>query len=238
MKKRFFRLISLGFMILFAAIMAAGCTPSGKAGSDGFIYHISNIIGYCGDETEITIPLEYNNVPIDEMGIGPKKFLSALHLKKITIQGNIVKLRGFDFNGGVQRDSNDSSGFSYVWNEDGNRVKLQLEEINVTEDNEHFMSIDGVVYGKGNEETVFFPPAKKSYTVPDHIEMIRGDWFRYNNDLVDIYIPSEKIISIGGGTYEKAKNIYVSSLLLTDYISGLPEQYKQYESLFKALPVS
>lgn len=231
MKKRLFR-ITLSFMSLFLGAAMAGCTPTGKVGTDGFIYYGGCIMGYCGDKTESTIPLEYNGKWISRLGNGPHRFVSAPHLKKITIQRNIILIsRGFVFDAGVQRESNDSKEYTLAKDEDGKYIKLQLEEINVTEDNKHYMSIDGVVYKKGDSETVYFPPAKKSFTVPDFITTVKNDWFKDNNDLINVFIPSETMVFVESNAFAKFKNIYVQLSLLEEY----QNQYANYADLFEPM---
>lgn len=67
-----------------------------------------------------------------------------------------------------------------------------LEEILVDEKNEHFESVDGVLFSKGRKKLYAYPSQKKDteYWIPETVEEICHDAFQDNHYLRHIHIPS------------------------------------------------
>lgn len=68
-----------------------------------------------------------------------------------------------------------------------------LREINVSEDNLNFKSIEGVLYSKSGSTLVLYPPSREGYTfiIPQKVNRIEWKAFRLNRFLEKIYIYKE-----------------------------------------------
>lgn len=77
-----------------------------------------------------------------------------------------------------------------------------LEMINVAEDNENYVSVDGVLFTADMTKLILYPPAKKNanYDVPDDVESIGTYAFEDNPFLQTVTIP-EGVAEIGGGVF-------------------------------------
>ena len=85
-----------------------------------------------------------------------------------------------------------------------------LEEINVSEKNKEYSSVDGILYNKRKTELLYYPPMKegKSFTVPDSVKNITDLGGR---KLETIIIP-DNVISLDHSAFlccEKLKNITI-----------------------------
>ena len=104
----------------------------------------------------------------------------------------------------------------------------------MTEDNEHFKSVDGVLFTKDGSELLFYPPLRKgkSYIVPESVNVFALAATEY---LADIYLPYEKVVEFKVSTYRTGdltiESIYVPASMLDDYIA-----VGKLQSLFKPLP--
>lgn len=66
-----------------------------------------------------------------------------------------------------------------------------IEEFSISENNEYFCIIDGVLYSKDTTKLCFYPLAKNvtSFTVPTHVTTLGTGCFGVHKYLKDIYVP-------------------------------------------------
>lgn len=65
-----------------------------------------------------------------------------------------------------------------------------LREINVSKDNPHFESRDGILYSKGGKRLIMYPPSKKgdTFVVPNYVTDIEWKAFRLNKYIEKLYV--------------------------------------------------
>lgn len=121
---------------------------------------------WCDNVKSITIP---DSVEV----IGPQAFVSCSSLEKVYI-GSGVK---------------DMSGSPFDFEIEGSPCS-KLKSIDVSENNEHFRSVDGVLFSKDMAKLIQYPYGKtqKEYTVPDSVTCIYPGAFRYCNGLTKLII--------------------------------------------------
>lgn len=75
---------------------------------------------------------------------------------------------------------------------------VSVNEFNVSNDNESFTAVDGVIFTKDKKELVMYPAGKEDeeYLIPDGTEKIREKAFAYNENLKKAVIP-ESVNEIG-----------------------------------------
>ncbi len=73
----------------------------------------------------------------------------------------------------------------------------------VAEENEHYKSVDGVLYSKDGTVLIRYPQAKEedSFTVPDGVEIISDHAFTNCTNLTDIYL-SDSVKSVGSWSFD------------------------------------
>gem|GEM_PF-4869310 len=106
---------------------------------------------------------------------------------------------------------------------------MELKEIYVSEDNNYFKSIDGVLFTKDGTELLLYPPRKEvnSYVIPDTVRKVGRISHIYAKH---IYIPSKNIVLC---TFSSTtENVFVPESLIDAYKAQNPYQ----EELFKPLP--
>ena len=67
-----------------------------------------------------------------------------------------------------------------------------LKAINVSENNEYYTSIDGVLFSKDGSELIWYPASREgsTYVVPDGVSEISDYAFANSRNLTDIYFPT------------------------------------------------
>ena len=112
---------------------------------DGVMYSIFRggyaAVHYVGDENaeEFTVPEEVKNTPV--VGIEWGAFRDCKKLKKLTLGKNVSVIN---------------------W---GDIAEYSIEEIAVSEDNESFTVVDGILYSKDMKTVVAFPPSASATEV-------------------------------------------------------------------------
>ncbi len=121
---------------------------------------------WCDNVKSITIP---DSVEV----IGPQAFVSCSSLEKVYI-GSGVK---------------DMSGSPFDFEIEGLPCS-KLKSIDVSDNNKHFRSVDGVLFSKDMAKLIQYPYGKtqKEYTVPDSVTCIYPGAFRYCNGLTKLII--------------------------------------------------
>ena len=163
------KLTLLALSVLLIVVCLSGCTSSKTA--DGIEYKIENgtatIVGYTDTttRTEIIIPDEFEGVPVTE--IADFGLFNAESVEKIVIGKNVQKIGGWSMT---------------------NEQKLKAFEVD--SENQHFTSVDGVLFSKDMKTLIYYPPAKgiefnnlgqakemTQYVIPDGVETIRTKAF-------------------------------------------------------------
>ncbi len=103
----------------------------------------------------------------------------------------------------------------------------KLSEINVSNDNSAYCSIDGVLFNKDVTELVMYPMAKSetTYTIPESVKVIDERAFYGATKLVNITIPNG-VTSIGDWAFYYCTGI--SSFSLPESISNIGEYAFRY----------
>ena len=116
---------------------------------------------------------------------GTSVFYENQYLKTINLPSSITKINGYDY-----------------------RQLKNLENINVSDDNPTYSSVDGIVYSKDKTELVVYPGGRSSYEfiVPSHVTKISGHAFDSNEKLYSIILPNG-LISIESYSFENVDNL-------------------------------
>ena len=154
-----------------------------KLSEDGTFYIVAGIGDYVG--THLVIPEEYKGLPVREIkswvfsgsynNIGDDRLLEldTPWLKSITISDNIAKLEDYSFSNSNIEQVNIESGVSEIEVKAFSSMK-NLKKINVSKDNQNYMSKNGVLYSKDGIKLIRYPGAKKrkSFTLSSEITEI------------------------------------------------------------------
>lgn len=82
----------------------------------------------------------------------------------------------------------------------------KLEKINVSPENLHYSSLDGVLYNKGASVLICCPGAKNSVSIPNSVTSIDNVAFEYCSNLSAITIPNS-VTSIGYNAFESCTGL-------------------------------
>lgn len=115
------------------------------------------------------------NVVIEEgvTGLGGNTFTNCPNIKSINISATVTDLNAIT---NIYNNIQESKCF---------------ESINVSEENQDYSSIDGVLFNKEKTNLICYPTNKPDdhYSVPETVETIAAYAFSYNDKLVNIDIP-------------------------------------------------
>lgn len=171
MKKK---IISVVLLLICLCILFSGCsslTDLLGGENEGIEYKIENgeatVISVPNQSTvtEITIPDEYEGVPVTKIAD-----FAAVNLEYVTVI-NIGK--------NVKEIGN--------WALENNQ---HVTAFNVDDENEFFCDVDGVVFTRDMKTIVFCPPTKEgAYEIPDGVETIRTKAFYKCGKLTEITLP-------------------------------------------------
>ena len=148
-KKLVCRLLVVVMVIsLFPAISAVGYESQTE---DGWKYNwLSNgnivIIGYVGEETNVTIPSEIEGTRVT--AIGDWQYFNK-PITSITIPNSIEDISIYWFSGFHKSEN---------WH--------KLESINVDSNNKNYSSENGVLYTKDKLELLLYPQGKNGHSAP------------------------------------------------------------------------
>lgn len=142
------------------------------------------------DSSLTTIEIPNSVLWIDESAFNGCSALTAIvipdSVTDVDIGGSFMScgsLREITIGKGVTNISNDHEFDFYEMN--------SLESFNVSLQNEHYTSVDGVLFTKDMKTLVKFPSAKTgSYTIPDGVETITKYAFFGAEGLTDIHVPA------------------------------------------------
>ena len=139
-----------------------------------------------GNNTFRGSPIEYILIGDDVNSIGEGSLYNCKNLKKVTIGKNLKEIKSF--------------AFSYSNN---------IEEFSVSEDNQHYKSVDGNLLSKDGIEFIkFADPYVDLFTIPDGVKTIGVDSFADNLNLKTVIIP-DGLTEIQSYAFDGCKNLSV-----------------------------
>lgn len=134
---------------------------------------------FCYDEN-----LKSLSIPNSLTEIGDNAFFSCENLKEITL--------GADF------EALGADAFKFC---------DSLEKINISDENELYSSIDGVLYDKDKSTLLFLPPANtEEYTVPTSVTELAENCAITNSKLRKLVI-SDNVVTVGDGAFKNCENL-------------------------------
>ena len=190
--------------MLTAIIMIVGLVgvmPAVSAGAEtsrDFDYEVLEdgtveITGYTGNATELTIPSEIEGKSVTS--IGDYAFNDCYSLERVAIPSSV----------------------EYVTEQAFDRC-YSFKEINVSEDNQYYSSLDGVLYDKEKTELILCPCVKSSVSIPDSVEYIGNYAFEDCSSLTSITIP-DSVTSIGDGAFWSCYSL--TSITMPDSVTSI-----------------
>lgn len=95
-----------------------------------------------------------------------------------------------------------------------------IENINVSSENETYSSVDGVLFNKDKTELILYPAGKRqaNYSIPETVNEISDGAFYTANNLKSIEIP-DSVVSISEEAFGYAENL--SDIKITDSVSAI-----------------
>ena len=95
-----------------------------------------------------------------------------------------------------------------------------IENINVSSENETFSSVDGVLFNKDKTELILYPAGKRqaNYSIPETVNEISEGAFYTANNLKSIEIP-DSVVSISEEAFDYAENL--SDIKISDSVSAI-----------------
>lgn len=148
--------------------------------------------------------------------IGTEAFAQCSELTEIQLPSSLKQIEGY--------------AFSYC---------ERLTQINISERNQKYSSIDGVLFDKNQTTLIQYPMGKKesSYTVPESVTAIGKGAFSYCNGLTEILL-SQETVSVGEYAFFNCDHL--TEITLPDSITEIgKEAFGWCDSLKKAaLPES
>lgn len=95
-----------------------------------------------------------------------------------------------------------------------------IENINVSSENETYSSVDGVLFNKDKTELILYPAGKRqaNYSIPETVNEISDGAFYTANNLKSIEIP-DSVVSISEEAFGYAENL--SDIKISDSVSAI-----------------
>lgn len=178
--------------------------PKGK--SDVIIPETVKEIGNYSFES--CIKISRIELPSNVKRIGIRGFYDCKSLSEIFL-GSVTEILDYAFEKTSLTKINLPASFSRLGDAIFSEC-YQLLEINVSPDNPHYSSIDGVLYNKNATTVCAVPKAIKSVNLPETVESIRDFAFTYCQSLHQIKLPSS-LTHIGFAAFN-ATNLETISL--------------------------
>ena len=173
--------------------------------------------------TEIEIPAEIDGLPVTSIGDNAydNAFMGCYRLTHIEIPDNITTIGSYTFSDCISLEnitipesvaSIGEGAFNYCKSltsieipssvtsiESAFNYCSSLTNINVSDNNENYSSIDGVLFNKDKTELIKFPEGieKTEYIIPNGVTLIGEGAFSHCSSLTSITIP-EGVTNIGG----------------------------------------
>lgn len=187
-KKLFWGEIIMKKLLLtaFAALMSLGMAVSVYAdGEEDFEINYGCIVGYSGDDEDISIPIEVNGETVTSVYAGA--FDGNMEIKSIFIPRTVTDIRGYRPGAHDPLRKKESAAFTNLPN---------LEQITVDEENPRYCDIDGVLIDKDENRLVHYPISKHGlqYTIPEGIESVADYAFSGVGELRDLYVYDDNVV--------------------------------------------
>lgn len=189
-KKVIFMILSLVFILLFSFAV----TAESKTLTDGnWKYELledgtAKITKYTGKAAEVTVPSEIGDITVT--ALGKELFRGVEKTEKVTVPDSVVTMENTFYMAENVKEIHIGKGleeltgnvFYCAWN---------LENITVSEENESFTSVDGILYSKDMKRLITVPSGikTKTLTIPESVEILS------KNAMRDVNISSLKLPS-------------------------------------------
>ena len=142
--------------------------------------------------------LESIVIPESVTSIGDWAFCDCSSLESIVIPEGVTSIGNSAFNG-----------------------CSSLSSINVSENNEIYSSIDGVLFSKDKKELIIYPAGKGNvYEIPEGVTSIGYSAFKYCSSLTSIVIP-ESVTSIGDYAFNYCSSLM--SIVIPEGVTSIEE---------------
>lgn len=201
---------------------------------DGFRYEVSNdnsitITGYNGPGGDVVIPSEINGIPV--RSVGHRAFMESPRnhdrmLTSVRFPEGITSVGREAFRDNRRlRDVYIPASLTNITRPAFSR-NPSLMNFHVHEDNPEFRSIDGVWFTRDMKELRHFPQGRGGrYTIPDGIERIRDEAFRFNREIEAIRIPNS-VTWIGKQAFRDCEKL--TELILPENLESLVRQGRHF----------
>ena len=181
----------------------------------GFTYELLDdntysVTGYQGPYTDITIPDSYLGSPVTSISNYAFQFST---ITSIGIPSSIVNIA---INAFYQTQD--------------------LTSITVSEENEHYLSENGILFNNEKSKLVWYPASRvgTDYLIPDGVEVIGFRAFHNSVNLVNVTIP-DSVIEIQSAAFNGAQKL--SSVTLSEYVVSLGDCVFQNAIQLKSIHV-
>ena len=154
-----------------------------------------NVFSNIGEVSEVTLPDGF-------LSIGDNSFNLSRNLKKINFPDSLESIGKEAF---MECTSLENPTISKGVKSIGTNAFADCTSItafNVSDENQSFVAVDGVIFTKDKKELVVYPPGKtdEEYTIPNGTEKIREKAFAYNSNIEKINFP-DSLSEIGDGAF-------------------------------------
>ncbi|MDL2314963.1 leucine-rich repeat protein [Bacteroidales bacterium OttesenSCG-928-C19] len=145
-------------------------------------------------------------IPVGITSIGDNAFCNCNRLTAVKIPDGVTRIGRGAFSACYQLTSVEiPASVTYIGFSAFNSC-VGLTAITVDADNNHYSSIDGVLFNKAQDTLINCPPTKTgNYTIPDGVTHIESNAFS-NSKLSSINIP-DGVTSIGDGAFSSCHNL-------------------------------
>lgn len=151
-------------------------------------------------------------------GIGSSAFYDFVNMTSITIPDTVQYINYFAFRRCISLVSIDIPASVTEINEKAIVGCASLQTVNVSDENEYYISVDGVLFTSDMSTLILYPHAKSgaSYTVPDGVQYIVSEAFSVQgmeNDILESVVLPEGLIEIGENAFygcEMLKSVVIA----------------------------
>ncbi len=166
-----------------------------------------------GDEVymgDVNIPstVKYDNIEFSVIGIGSEAFADCNILESITIPNSVTSIGDMAFNACGSLTSITIPNSVTSIGKGPLALCRHLINIIVEEGNEHYVSVDGILYNKEKTELIQFPCGRPEteYNIPASVTSIGAYAFEYCDNLTSVTIPNS-VESIGESAFDSCRNL-------------------------------